>query len=327
MTLWKRFRHRLEAAGCRLLARWIPRLPRDRCVRLANAVGELGFHLDRRGRAVAMANVECALGPDPTPEQRRDIVRASYRNFARTMLDLFWAPALARPENRRWVRTEGWESIHERIRREKCGGVFLTLHYGHWEWGSIAAAWEGFPFMAVAESFKNPHLDAIFAGLRQVSGQTIVPQGRSMLRMVREVRRGGFAAFLADLTVPPDQASAVIQTFGLEMCVSVLHGVLALRGGALVVPTVCLPEPGGGAVLRAFHPLEIPTGSTPADVAQLCWDRYEPIIRANPGLWMWPYKHFRYRPRETTTPYPFYASESPAFDRLRSNVDPERNGV
>src|SRR5205807_2440286 len=123
------------------------------------------------------------------------------------------------------------------------------------------------------------------------------------------------------------QISAVIRAFALEMCVSVMHGVLALRGGALVVPTVCLPEPGGGAVLRAFPPLEIPADSTPAEVAQLCWDCYEPVIRENPGLWLWPYKHFRYRPCETTTPYPFYANESPAFDRLRSNVDPERNRV
>ena len=148
-----------------------------------------------------------------------------------------------------------------------------------------------------------------------------------MLRMLREVKRGGFTAFLADLTVPPGQASAVIRTFGLEMCVSVLHGVLALRGGALVIPSVCLPEPGGGAVLRAFSPLEIPAGSTPGEVAQLCWDSYEPIIRANPGLWMWAYKHFRYRPLDATAPYPFYANQRDAFDQLRSNVDPKCDGV
>ena len=50
-------------------------------------------------------------------------------------------------------------------------------------------------------------------------------------------------------------------------------------------------------------------------------------IRTNPGLWMWAYKHFRYRPRDPTAPYPFYANQRDAFDRLRSIVDPERNGV
>jgi lauroyl/myristoyl acyltransferase len=148
-----------------------------------------------------------------------------------------------------------------------------------------------------------------------------------MLRMLREVKRGRFAAFLADLTVPPDQASTVICSFGLGMCVSVLHGVLALRGGALVIPSVCLPEPGGGAVLRAFMPLEIPAGATAGEVAQLCWDVYEPIIRSDPGLWMWAYKHFRYRPRDAATRYPFYANQQDDFDRLRSEGQSGRSNV
>jgi KDO2-lipid IV(A) lauroyltransferase len=296
-------------------------------VRLANAIGEIGFRLDHRGRAVAMANVECALGPAHTPEQRREIVRASYRNFARTMLDLFWAPALVNPENRHWIRAAGWEPTHEWLRVEKRGVVFLTLHYGNWEWASIASAWEGFPSLAVAESFKNPALAGIFAISRQVSGQKIIPQSQSMLRMLREVKRGGSVAFLADLTVQPSQACAVIKTFNLEMCVSVLHGVLALRGRALVVPGICIPEPDGSAVLQAFEPLDIPADCTPAEVAQLCWDRYEPIIRARPGLWMWPYKYFRYRPRDATAAYPFYANQRDAFDALRKKVDSEANGV
>ena len=318
MSLWKQFRFRLEAAGCRFIAWWIPRLSRDFCVRLANGLGEIGFLLDHRGRAVALANVECALGPDITPERRREIVRASYRNFVRTMIDLFWTPALARPENRHWLRTGGWEPIRERLRGEKRGGVILTLHYGNWEWASIACAWAEYPCLAVAESFKNPHLGEIFAAPRQLSGQKIIPQEKSMLRMLREVKRGGGAAFLADLTVPPEQASAVIRTFALEMCVSVLHGILALRGGALVVPSVCFPEPDGSVVWRVFPPLEIPADANPATVAQLCWDCYEPIIRANPGLWLWSYKHFRYRPRNAKTTYPFYANEWATFDRLRS---------
>ncbi|MEQ1851437.1 MAG: lysophospholipid acyltransferase family protein [Chthoniobacteraceae bacterium] len=326
MSPWKRLRFRLEAAGCRLLAWWIPRLSRDRCVRLANALGEIGFRLDRRGRTVALANVECALGPDVSPAQRDEIVRASYRNFVRTMLDLFWAPALARPENRHWLRTTGWEHLRDRLDREERGAVLLTLHYGHWEWASLAAPWDRMPSLAVAEQLKNPGVESVFKSLREVSGQTIIPQERSMLRMLREVKRGGTVAFLADLTVAPDQASAVIRTFGLEMCVSVLHGIFALRGNALVVPAVCIPQPDGSALLQAFEPLEIPADATLTTIAQLCWDSYEPLIRANPGLWLWSYKHFRYRPAGSQTAYPFYANEWHAFDELRRARDGTSNG-
>jgi len=318
MSLWKTIRRFFETALCRLLEWWIPHLTRQSCIHFANGIGTVAFMLDRHGREVAMANLKCALGPSLANGQCREIIHTSYRNFARTMVNLFWSPALVRPENRHWLRIQGWECLRERMDREKRGAVLLTLHYGNWEWASLAAAWDGFPSLAVAEDFKNPGLEVIFKRLREVTGQTIIPQERSMLRMLREVKRGGTVAFLADLTVAPDQSSAVIRTFRLEMCVSVLHGIFALRGNALVVPTVCMPQPDGGALLQAFEPLDIPADATLSTVAQLCWDCYEPIIRAQPGLWLWPYKHFRYKPRDTTVPFPFYANEWDAFDKLRA---------
>jgi lauroyl/myristoyl acyltransferase len=327
MSVWKKLRYFIEATLCRLLARGIPHLRRRSCIHLSNGIGTVAFMLDRRGREVALENVRCALGPSLTDERRHEIVRASYRNFARTMVDLFWSPALARPENRHWLRSTGWEHLRARLDREQRGAVLLTLHYGNWEWASLASAWDLLPCLAVAEVFKNPGLDAIFSSLRQVSGQTIIPQEKSMLRMLRHVKREGTVAFLADLTVAPDQASAVIRAFDLEMCVSVLHGVLALRGNAYVVPALCTPQQDGSSLLEASPPLEIPADATPATIAQLCWDFYEPLIRANPELWLWPYKHFRYKPHGTTTEYPFYANEWDAFDRLREMPGSPGNGI
>jgi lauroyl/myristoyl acyltransferase len=320
MSPFKKIRRFFETALVRLLAWWIPHLTRRSCIHFANGIGQVAFMLDRRGRKVAMENIRCALGPSLTEAQREAIVLASYRNFARTMVDLFWSPALARPENRHWLRTKGWDRLRDRLNREKRGAVLLTLHYGNWEWASIAAAWDFLPSLAVAERFKNPGVESIFKRLREVSGQTIIPQEKSMLRMLRHVKRHGTVAFLADLTVAPDQASAVIRTFDLEMCVSVLHGIFALRGDAIVVPAICMPQADGSASLEAFDDLEIPAGATLASVAQLCWDRYEPIIRARPELWLWAYKHFRYKPHGTAVQYPTYANEWDAFDKLRAEA-------
>ena len=315
MSLWKRIRHRIEAASVRLFAWLIPRLSRERCVRLANAVGEIACRLDGRGRAVALANVECALGDSLSAEQRREVVRASYRNFARTMVDLFWAPALAFPENRRWLRINYLTGCGEHI--EGKGIVLLTLHFGNWEWASLSAPWMGHAAIAVAEEFKNPALAGIFRTLRETTGQTIIPQENSMMKMLRTVKRGGCTALLSDLTLRPQQASTVIRAFGLELCVSMLHSVLAQRADALIVPAMCIPEPDGGATIHYLAPLKFPAGATLQQITQMCWDHFEPHIRARPGLWLWPYKHFRYKPRGTSDAYPFYANESGAFEKLR----------
>jgi lauroyl/myristoyl acyltransferase len=56
------------------------------------------------------------------------------------------------------------------------------------------------------------------------------------------------------------------------------------------------------------------------EIAQRCWDEFEPVIRARPDLYLWPYKHFRYRPKSAVRTYPFYAHESGAFEKLRRSL-------
>jgi lauroyl/myristoyl acyltransferase len=318
MPLLRTLRHILEAAALRFVVWLVPQLSRGQCVRLANALGEIAYRLDRRGRAVALENLRCTLGDTLTLAQRQEAARASYRNFARTMVDLFWSPALAKPENRHWLRTVHWPGPAETIGPGKPGTMFLTLHFGNWEWANLACGFLGYTFPAVAEEFKNPALTPIFTQLREISGAQIIPQENSMLRMLKTVKRGGVTAMLADLNVPPSQAATVIRAFGLELCVSVLHAVLAQRGGARIIPVLPRPDPDGGCTMLAGPALDVAPGASLRAIAQQCWDYYEPHLRKNPGLWLWPYKHFRYRPRDAAAEvYPEYANESKAFEKLR----------
>lgn len=316
MSFWKRVRHRIEAAGLRLLAWWIPRLSRSRCVRLAQGVGTLGYLLDRRGRAVALANVECAFGDTLAPAQREAVVRASYINFVRTMVDLFWSPALAKPENRHWLRISGWEELKARAAREGRGVVYVSLHAGNWEWANLACGFAGAEAIAVAENFRNAALAPVVTSARQVSGMQIIPQENAMLRMLRAVKRGARAGFLADLSVPPAQAATIVRAFGLEMSASILHAVLAQRANALIACIDTFPRPDGSCD-ASVTVLDVPAEASHREIAQACWDYYEPRLRRDPGTWMWPYKHFRYKPRDTDRSYPFYANESKAFEKLR----------
>ncbi len=320
MSAWKSFRHRLEARACRALAWGIPRLSRRRSVKLACLLGDLAYFLDARGRAVAMANLECVFGERYSRQQRRAISRASYRNFSRTMLDLFWAQRLTTESWRQWLHPDGFDVLRERIEREKRGAIFLCVHQGHWDWASLACGWLGFGNVVVAENFKHPLLTDLFRGLREHSGQTIIAQENSLLRMLKTVKRGGATGMLCDLNLRPTQAATIIEGFGLLMCVPLLHAMLAGRAGALLVPVVTEPRADGTVRITAHPAIEPPPGASTREIAQCCWDVFEAVIRARPVLYLWPYKHFRYRPKAAERAYPFYAHESGAFAKLRRSV-------
>jgi lauroyl/myristoyl acyltransferase len=322
MSNWKSYRYRLEYGACAALAWGIPKLPRRLCASLAKVLGTFVFLLDRRGRAVAFANLRAALGER---SDARAIACESYRQFVRTMFDLFWSPALTRENVERYIHHEGLE-VFANLQAQKRGVIVMCVHNGGFEWASLGAGFYGLNGKIVTEDFKNPSLAGIFKRLREVSGHEIIGQEGSIIRLLKQVKRGHTSGVLIDLNLRPDQPAVVIEAFGMKMCVTFLHAVLAQRGNAALLPLESELLPDGSCRVRFHPPLEPAPGATPQQIAQMCWDFYEPTIRAHPERWLWAYKHWRYRPRGTGRAYPFYANESSKFEKLlRQMNEPPRD--
>lgn len=323
-SFWKNLRHYVEWLACGSLAWAIPRLPRKLCVALANGLGALAYRVDQRGRRVALANLACIFPERPEPERRR-IARASYQNFARTMLDIFWGQRLTAANWQRFIEVEGDIETFRREAREH-GAVSMCIHWGNFEWSSHAVGFLGVPTLIVAETFKNPRLSALFNTAREISGHTIIPQENSMIRLLKVVKRKGAAGMLVDLTLRPDQAAVPIETFGRKMCVTFLHAILAQRGGARMFPVDGIPLPDGRCRIVINPALTLPPDASPQQIAQACWDFYESRIREHPELYLWAYKHWRYRPRAAAPgEYPFYANVSGAFEKLLAAHSPQKS--
>ena len=224
MFRWKEFRYRLEELGCRLLRRGLPRLSRRSCVRLANGLGALAYLLDARGRGVALANLKCVFGERYSPGERRALARASYRNFLRTMLDLFWAQNLTPANHAEWLRLEGFEALRERHAQSPGGAILFCVHQGNWEWASLAFGFAGLPTTIVAENFKNPRLTRIFQSLREVSGHTLIAQENSLLRMLKIVKRRGTTGMLIEAYITSASKVAVVTSIVIEEGVEAAAG-------------------------------------------------------------------------------------------------------
>ncbi len=114
----------------------------------------------------------------------------------------------------------------------------------------------------VALDFKNPALDAVFARAREHSGNRIVGQHQSMLRLLQSVRRGGGAGLLVDLALRLDQPGEIIDAFGMKMHVTFLHALLHARTGVPMVPVTNVPHPDGTCTVTAHAPLVFAPGTS-----------------------------------------------------------------
>src|SRR5512133_2929205 len=284
MRTARKIRYRLEWLALKSATKFLPLLSRKACYRLALLLGSLGAMLDRRGRRVALSNLRVAFGDEISSERRAQIVRESYQHFARTMLDFFWSPRLTSQNFSRYVEFENRERWDEEDTRPGKPVIVGCYHYSNFEWLSIVSA---------------------FAGLEG-----------AVMHLYRALRRGERFALLVDLTISAKLPTVAIKCFGLERCVTFAHVWLHQRTGAPLINVHCEPLP-GGRYRVVFHPrIEFPAGASLQEMAQACWDQFEPVVRKNPAPWLWMYKHFRYRPvAANPVAYPFYANISEDFER------------
>ena len=325
-SVLKTFRHHAEWIAVSACAFLVPKLPRRVCHSLADAIGALVAFMHVPGRRVALSNLEAAFGAQMGPRERGRVVRRSYQYFARAMADLFWSARLSEAEMERIFDLRGLAELKaERGGAE--GMIFACLHYGGFEWIALALGLSGFRCTVVTQAFKNPLLNGTFNRLREISGHQTVRREGAILRLYKALQNNRSVTLAVDLTVSAKLPSVPIDCFGMQTCVTFAHAWLHRRTGAPIIPTYCEPLAGGRYRLVFHPPLQIAPDATAQEVAQACWDCFEPVIRRQPAPWLWMYKHWRYKPASSTRPYPFYAQSWNAFDRMLTDDEPAKTAT
>ena len=319
VPFWKRQRYRLEWVGLLLASALVCLLPWRWIGPLASVVGGAFFSLDRHRRKVTLANLRAAFGDRLSEAEIHTIGRRSYGVFARTALELLWSPNLSREVLDEIITTEGLNPMPSHGASGKPA-IYFCLHAGNFEWLSQITCRHFGNFPVIAQKLKNPLLGPLFDGWRSALGQEIMPQRGAMLRTLRHLKEGGKMGMLIDLNLKPSEGPVVIRCFGRFLTpVTRLPAELALRTGAALVPVECLPRPDGGYIVRYLPELPVTPESPIEEIAQACWDALEPGLHAHPELWLWSYKHWRYRPQGVSAErYPFYASVDNQYQELLS---------
>src|SRR6266853_964295 len=317
---WKRMRYRLEWLGLVLATKLIPLCSRRVCYHIAQIAGALLSFVDRDRYQIALSNLEVAFGGAFSLEQRRKMARESFQHFARTMVDLLWSPRLTQKNFSQFIELQNFGETARDTGPERSL-MIACYHYSNFEWLSLACGFLDLKGTIISQEFKNPSLDPIFKKLREQSGHELVPRDRGIMRLYKVLRRKGRTALLIDRTVPPNQGAVAINCFGLKTMVTSAHAWLHQQTGVPIIPVHCEPLMGGRCRVVFHRKIDSTEAMTLQQIAQACWNSFEPYVRKNPAPWLWMYKHWRYRPANADRPYPFYANFLRPFDEMLKRED------
>jgi lauroyl/myristoyl acyltransferase len=114
--------------------------------------------------------------------------------------------------------------------------------------------------------FKNDRLTGLFQKLRETSGHKLVTQEKSMLKFFKLLKQGSHVGMLTDLTLKMSEPGVLINTFGLWMSRTGVHGLLQSRTGVPILPFVTVPARRGYDV-HLLEAIEFSPSATSEEIA------------------------------------------------------------
>ncbi len=284
-----------------LLSRIIRLLPYDLLLMLGRVFGNLYYLLVKKQRERAVAQMMPAL--KISEGEARKLVRESFVNLARNMLDILYMPNLNEKNLSEYIEIENLE----RMRTALLGGqgvVVLTGHVGTWEWLSAAFSLNGMPVTAIAKLQPNAEYSRALDDLRATIHVEIFNRGTNELRAAgRALKEGKILGFLADQDAGP--GGAFINFLGKTASTPLGPAVFARRFNAPVVPAFILRKENGRHIVKIGEIMHFEdTGDTDADLLRFTEKMtkiLEEVIRENPTQWLWFQKRWNTPPEMQKT--------------------------
>ena len=284
-----------------MMSRLIRLLPYDALLALGKIFGHLYYLLVKKQRERAVAQMMPAL--EISEAQARKLVRASFINLARNMLDILYMPNLNEKNFSKYIEIDHLERMKAAL-AEGHGVVVLTGHIGTWEWLSASFTLNGLPVTAIAKLQPNAEYSRVLDDLRATIHVEIFNRGTNELRAAgRALKEGKILGFLADQDAGP--GGAFIKFLGKTASTPMGPAVFARRFNAPVVPAFIIRKEDGRHLVKIGEVMHFEdTGDTDADLLHFTEKMtkiLEQTIRENPTQWLWFQKRWNTPPEMQKT--------------------------
>ncbi len=270
-----------------LFSRFVRLLPYGVILFLGKILGNLYYLLIKKQRERAVSQMMPAL--QVSESEARKIVRASFVNLARTVLDIFYMPNLNSKNLSDYIQIDHLDRMKTAL-AEGHGVVVLTGHIGTWEWLSASFTLNNMPVTAIAKLQPNQEYSRVLDDLRATINVEIFNRGTSeLLAAGRALKKGKILGFLADQDGGP--GGAFINFLGKTASTPMGPAVFAKKFNSPVVPAFILRQPDGRHLVKIFDIMHFEdTGDTDGDLFRFTEKMtkiIEQVIRENPTQWLW----------------------------------------
>jgi len=269
--------------------------------RLGNFIGLLLFSFNNRNKYIAQVNLGLCY-PNLSTSKKNQLLKKTLQENGKTLIECFWlwrhpqqalGPLLGKIENHHLLK-----------RAQKQGTIFVTPHFGSWEFIGLLTATHSNLLILYAPP-KSSHITMLSCHGRSSTGATVISTNELNLKtLINHINNGGSVGILPD-QVPDGNGGEFSSFFGRLTYTSTLVCKLANKLQCPVVFGYALRNTKNSIQYDAYYyeaPEEIFDSDIKVGVDTLnkC---IEDFICTAPEQYVWGYKRFKRPSPGDTYPY------------------------
>lgn len=285
-----RMKHIVEYVIVRVIIFILRLLPYRAGVKFGAVIGDIAYILRIR-YDVSMRNLSLFMKERFDLKQAKRILRESYRNFGRSMVEFALLPKI-KAKIKELVELENKDALESAV----CSGAILvTGHYGSWELLGAALKAYGYPIDFLVGQQKNILVDNLMNKVRETVGIGIIKMGVGIRGVLKALKEKRYVAMLSDQDAGCD--GIIVEFFGKPASVHRGCAAFALKCSVPILT---------GAIIRnndkLTHRVKIKridfhlfkrNGDLERDITQEYTRYLESIIEENPEGWFWAHRRFK----------------------------------
>lgn len=295
-TAPKRLRRSLEYHGARLLVFFLSILPLGMAAWMGRRLGDLLRLVDKRHRERARDQATEHLGLQP--EAVHGFVKRNFRHYGMVVAEFAQLSRMDREDFENHVDTDGFSEYAGRLLSEGKGLLFITGHFGNWEWSNSLSTSLGFSGGSIARPLDNARLNEFVRGIRERNGMRIFDKQGAIRKALATLKNNEVVGVLIDQDAGPQGLMSPF--LGKPASTITIPVELAMRTGAPMIVVVLRRQDGGGKRFKlrfTTTPLRAdPKANAETEVKRLVDGLnadLEKLIMEAPEQWFWIHRRWK----------------------------------
>jgi KDO2-lipid IV(A) lauroyltransferase len=220
---------------------------------IADVAGAITYALQPPRKRMLCAHLHDRAAGGLAPAEARRRARASYRNYARMIVDTVWMHSIGLDEMFEHGRMVGVEQM-DNARDAGRGGILVLVHFGSWDIAGSMALAAGHAVSTVMAPVGPQAITELLAWSRRSREMELFTPTSAARGLLRALRRGRLIALMVD--IPEGGPTTTVRFCNGPVDFSTGPAVLARVTGAPIIPVDCWRDPQGYVVRihQSFHP-------------------------------------------------------------------------